>query len=153
MWFVYALLSALTAALVAIFAKVGLREVEPTLATTLRSIIMAGFLVVLSLGLGKFAGHALHRVDGKAWLMIAASGIAGAVSWLFYFLALRDGPASAVAALDRLSLVFVVVLAALFLAEALTWRIACGAALMVAGALLISTRSGDVARWWAAWFS
>jgi transporter family protein len=69
---------------------------------------------------------------------IVASGIAGALSWLFYFFALQNGPASAVSGIDRLSVVFVVILAALFLGEAFTIKTALGALLIVAGAILLT---------------
>ena len=118
MWILFAFLSAFTAALVAIFAKLGLREVDATLATTLRSLIMAVFLVGAAWALGKFDGFSMNALSGREWGLLALAGIAGALSWLFYFFALRDGSASAVVAIDRLSIVFVVLLAAVFLAEA-----------------------------------
>lgn len=135
MYLLYALLAAVTAALVAIFGKIGLHGVDSTLATTARGVIMAVVLVLASAIGGKFSG--LSSVNGRAWLFIALSGLAGATSWLAYFLALKLGPTTHVAAIDRLSIVFVIVLAALFLGEALTWRIAFGGALMIAGAVLI----------------
>ena len=144
MWILYAFLAALTAALVAIFAKLGLQNVDPTLATTLRSLIMALFLVLLSILLGKFNGFAVSTsLSGKEWALITLAGIAGALSWLFYFFALKYGSASAVVAIDRLSLVFVIILAALFLQEAITWRTLTGVLLMVTGALLISLKDND----------
>lgn len=149
MWALYALLSALTAALVAIFAKAGLRDVDPTLATTLRAIIMAGFLVVVSWLLGRFDGFAVANLDGKEWGLLVLAAVAGALSWLFYFLALRDGLASAVVAIDRLSIVFVVLLAALFLSEMLTWRTVTGALLMICGAVLVSLKQDDLMQLWS----
>ncbi|MBI1423847.1 MAG: EamA family transporter [Gammaproteobacteria bacterium] len=149
MWVLFAFLSAITAALVAIFAKLGLRDVDPTLATTLRSIIMAVFLLCMAWVLGKFNGFSMHNLSGKEWSLLVLAGISGALSWLFYFFALRDGTASAVVAIDRLSIVFVVVLAALFLAETISWRTLLGSVLMVAGALLISLKGNDFAKLWA----
>lgn len=149
MWIVFAFLSALTAALVAIFAKLGLREVDPTLATTLRSLIMATFLVTMAWLLGKFHNFSIHSLSGKEWGLLVLAGIAGALSWLFYFFALRDGAASAVVAIDRLSIVFVVVLAAVFLSEALSWRTLAGSVLMMTGAILISVKEDELARMWA----
>lgn len=136
MWLLLALLSAFFAALVAIFGKVGLERVDSTLATTIRGVIMAAILVLASLIGGKFSGFA--SIGGRAWWAILAAGIAGALSWLFYFLALKLGTASHVAAIDRLSIAFVIILAALFLGEALTWKLAIGGAFMVAGAILIA---------------
>lgn len=138
MWWVYALLSSITAALVAIFGKIGLQGVDSTLATTLRSIIMAVFMVLAALALGKFSGFSFSALGGRAWLFIVLAGIAGALSWLFYFLALQVGLVDKVVVIDRLSLVFVVVMAALFLGESLTWKVALGALLMIGGALLIA---------------
>ena len=149
MWVLFAFLSALTAALVAIFAKLGLRDVDPTLATTLRSIIMAVFLLCVAWMLGKFNGFSLHHLSGKEWTLLVLAGVSGALSWLFYFFALRDGSASAVVAIDRLSIVFVVLLAAVFLSETINWRTLLGSVFMVAGALLISLKSDDFAKLWA----
>jgi len=144
MWILYALLAAFTAALVAIFAKLGLQNVDPTLATTLRSVIMAMFLLLVSLLLGKFNGFTFSTsLSGKEWMLISLAGIAGALSWLFYFFALKLGSASAVVAIDRLSLVFVIILAAIFLQEAITWRAVAGTLLMVAGALFISLKENE----------
>jgi bacterial/archaeal transporter family protein len=100
MWPLYALLSAVAAAFVAIFAKLGLKDIDPTLATTLRSLVMALFLVIVTLASGKFNDFALSNYNDRQWGSIVLAGVAGAISWLFYFLALRDGNASAVAAND-----------------------------------------------------
>lgn len=144
MWILYAFLAAFTAALVAIFAKLGLQHVDPTLATTLRALIMAMFLVMVSLFLGKFNGFAISTsLSGKEWALLSLAGIAGALSWLFYFVALKHGSASAVVAIDRLSLVFVIILAAIFLQEAITWRSVTGIFFMVTGALFISLKENE----------
>jgi len=140
MWLFFAFLSAISAAGVAIFAKLGLETIDSTLATTIRSIIMAGFLVIVSFLLKKFDGFSITSFGPREWILIALAGIAGALSWLFYFFALKQGFASKVAAIDRLSLVFVVMLAAIFLGETLGWKSVLGALLMVAGALLITLK-------------
>ncbi len=137
MWIIYAFISSIAAALVAVFAKLGLKEIDSTLATIVRSMIMALFLVATGFFLKKFEGFSLGSFSQKDWILIVAAGIAGAISWLFYFLALKSGPATATVAIDRLSIVFVVILAALFLGEAFGWKSALGALLMVLGALLI----------------
>lgn len=139
-WLIFAFLSSLTAALVAIFGKLGLKGVDSTLATTIRSLIMASVLLIVSLSLNKFEGFSLRTISGGDWLLIILSGLAGALSWLFYFFALKTGVASKVVAIDRLSLVFVVVLSVLFLKEILSWRLLLGAFLMVLGAILITFR-------------
>lgn len=140
MWISFALLAALTAALVAVFGKLGLRTVDPTLATALRAVLMALFLVIAAALLGKFRGFTLASLAGRDVVLLVLAAAAGAASWWFYFLALRDGPASAVAALDRLSLVLVVLLAAVFLGETWSIRTLGGALLMAGGALLIAWR-------------
>ena len=137
MWIIYALGSAVTAALVAIFAKLGLRQVDTVLATTVRSFVMAVFLLVVSLAMKKFDGFSIASWSGREWGLIALAGVSGAVSWLFYFFALRAADASRVAALDRTSLVFVALLAALFLGEQLKMKAIFGIVLMVIGAILM----------------
>lgn len=134
-WVIFGLLAAVFAALVAILGKIGVRDVDPTAATAIRAVVMAIVLVALTLVLGK-AGS-LRDVNGRALGFIVLSGLAGAASWVAYFVALRDGPATGVAALDRLSIVFVLLLAIPFLGETFTWRAALGAALIVAGAVLL----------------
>lgn len=138
LWIIYALLSAIFAAGVAIFGKIGIKDVDSTLATTVRSIIMALFLVVVAVSLHKF--QQLENINSKAWIFIALSGVAGALSWLFYFYALKTGPVSGVVALDRLSVVFAVVLAILFLGEHLNWYSTLGAILLTGGAILMTLK-------------
>lgn len=135
MWIAYALLSAAFAGAVAILGKIGLKNIDNTLATSVRAVVMATFLVSASLVLNK--APLLKTIESRTLLFIVLSGVAGALSWLFYFLALKYGPATGVAALDRLSVVFVVILAALFLGEAMTLKTALGLVLIVGGALLL----------------
>jgi len=137
-WVFYAVMSAIFAALIAIFGKIGVKGVDTTLATTVRAIIMAIFLVATSLILGK--APLLSSINSKALTYIIFSGIAGALSWLFYFVALRNGPASGVAALDRTSVVFVFLLALLFLGERLTWKSGLGVSLVAIGAVLMALK-------------
>ena len=137
MWIIYAIISAVTAAGVAIFAKLGLKQIDTVLATTVRSLIMAGFLIVVSLLLKKFDGFSPASWTGREWGLIVLAGVSGAVSWLFYFLALRSADASRVAALDRTSLVYVALLAAVFLGEQLKMKAMFGIVLMVIGAILM----------------
>ena len=135
MWITYALLAAVFAAEVAILGKIGLKEVDSTLATTIRAVVMAIFLLGAAAVLQKFS--LIKTVGNQTLTFIIFSGVAGALSWLFYFLALKYGPATGVAALDRLSVVFVVILAAMFLGEALTLKSVSGLVLLVLGALLL----------------
>lgn len=137
-WVIFALLSAISAAFVAIFGKIGIANVDSTLATSVRAVVMALFLFFVSLSLGKL--KLLNTINSKALLFIIFSGIAGAMSWLFYFFALKKGPAAGVASLDRLSVVFVLLLAALFLAEKITLKSAIGAIFITIGAVLMSLK-------------
>lgn len=140
MWLFYAFLSAIFAALVAIFAKLGLKNIDTTLATTIRAVIMSAFLLVISFFLKKFENFSFGVLASRDWLLIVFAGIAGALSWLFYFFALKYGLASRVAAIDRLSLIFIILFAAVFLGEAFGWKSALGAILMVIGAILITLK-------------
>lgn len=137
-WIIYALGSAVFAALVAIFGKIGVSKIDSTLATTVRAVIMAVFLVVTSLVLGK--AELLSSINNKALFYIALSGIAGAISWIFYFFALKHGPTGGVAALDRTSVVFVLIVAALFLGEHITVKSGIGMALVATGAVLMALK-------------
>lgn len=134
MYIVFALLSAVSAALVAVFGKIGLGRVDTTLATTIRAIVMAFLLVLATLALKKWD---LSQITSRAYLFIFLAGVSGAASWLFYFLALKLGPATSVAAIDRLSVIFVIIFAALFLGESLTVKSILGGILIISGALLL----------------
>jgi transporter family protein len=133
LWLPLALGSAVFAALVAVFGKLGVNGVNTTVATAVRAAVMFLTLVIIALATGKTS---LAQFDGKAWLYIVLAGVAGALSWLCYFWALKVGRASHVAVIDRLSVVFIIVLAALFLGEDLTWKTGFGAALIALGAAL-----------------
>lgn len=137
MWMLFAAGSAVLAALVAIFGKIGLQDIDPTLATIIRGVVMAVLLVIAGFAFGKFRGLDLASFGGKAWLFIFLSALAGALSWICYFIALRTGPASAVAVIDKTSVVFVILLAAAFLGESLTVKSVLGILLTIAGSLLI----------------
>lgn len=137
MWIWYAVGSAVAASLVAIFGKIGLKDVDPTLATIIRGVFMAIVLVVAGLLFRKFEGFTIASLSGKAWIFIMLSALAGALSWVLYFIALKLGPASAVAVVDKFSVVFVIFFAAMFLGESLTIKSILGVILTVIGALLI----------------
>ena len=136
-WPFYAALSAVFAALVAIFRKIGLARIDPTLGAAVRSVIMAVFMVSAVIALKKF-DSAVFSSSSREWLFITLAGAAGALSWLFYFVVLRTGPASGVSAIDRLSIIVVIFLAALTLGEKLTWMKLLGGLLIVAGAVLVA---------------
>jgi transporter family protein len=98
---------------------------------------MAVLLVLAGFVFRKFDGFSAATLGGKAWLYIVLAATAGALSWVLYFTALRAGPASAVAVLDKMSVILVILFAALFLGEALTIKSILGIVLTVAGTLLI----------------
>jgi transporter family protein len=137
-WLVFAILSAITAALVAIFGKVGLEGIDANTATMIRAGIMFIFLVLVILTTGKASEISNIMSNNRALTYIALSGIAGALSWLFYFFALKIGEATQVASIDRLSIVFVLIFATLFIGEKITQKVAIGVALMAVGAILVA---------------
>lgn len=134
-WLAYALLSALFAGLVGIFGKIGMRDIDSTLATAVRSVIMAASLCLLVLFRTDL--NQMREISSKAWIFITLAGLAGAASWLCYFRALQIGDAVQVAPIDKLSVVVTVFLAVLLLGENLTWGIFFGAVLVVIGSLLV----------------
>jgi transporter family protein len=135
-WFILAILDAFFAALVAILAKVGLQGVDSTVATAVRAIVMAVFLVVFVTAMGK--EPQLTQLTSRDMVFIALSGVAGAVSWLLYFAALKLADASKVAPVDRASLLFVLVLSALILGEKITFKTAMAGTLIFIGVLLLA---------------
>jgi transporter family protein len=137
-WLIFALLSAVFAALVAIFGKIGLQGLDANTATTVRAVIMAVFLIIVILIEGKLGKVSEILSNNKALFYITLSGIAGALSWLFYFLAVKIGEVSKVAPVDKLSVVFAIVLAIIILGEKLTWAKAIGAALITIGVIIIA---------------
>ena len=135
-WIVFAVLSALSAGAVAIFGKIGLRGIDATLGVTIQAFVAAGFLGLASLVLSKF--KSVSSVTPHTWFFIVLSGVAGALSWLLYFMALKRGPVSPVVALGWLSVIFVFIFAVLFLHESFTWRSVVGALCIVVGAVLMT---------------
>ncbi len=134
-WYIYALISAFFAGLVAVFGKIGLRDVDSTVATTVRAVVMAVFLIFVIFSLGK--SSLISQINGRAFLFIILSGIAGALSWMFYFHALKQGNVAGVQTVDRLSILFSVILAAIFLGEALTFKTILAVLFVLAGAVLM----------------
>jgi len=135
-WFVLAVLDAFFAALVAIFAKVGLQGVDSNVATAVRAIVMTVFVVGFVVAMGK--GPQLTQLTSKDMVFIVLSGVAGAISWLLYFAALKMADASKVAPVDRASLLFVLVLSALLLGEKITLKTALAGTLIFIGVLLLA---------------
>ncbi|MDH5783331.1 MAG: EamA family transporter [Candidatus Bathyarchaeota archaeon] len=137
-WFLLAALSAFFAALVSIFAKIGLQGVDSTVGTAARAIIMMLFIVIFVISIGK--GPQLTQFTSKDMGFIILSGVAGALSWLFYFAALKLADASKVAPVDRASLLIVMVLAAFFLGEKMTLKTAIAGVLIFIGLVLLAVK-------------
>ena len=137
-WIIYALLSAIFASLVTIFGKIGLKDVDTNTATAIRAVIMALFLIAVILIQGKFTIVKQIIIQPTLIIFIILSGLAGALSWLFYFLALKTGKASQIVPLDRLSVIFTLILAAMFLGEKLSLKTVIGGITIVVGTILVA---------------
>lgn len=137
-WLVYALLSAISAAMVAVFGKMGLQHLDANTATAIRAVIMALFLVGVVIVQGKLNLISEIIENHKALFFIALSGIAGALSWLFYFMAIKNGQVSQVAPIDKLSVVFAVIFAVILFGEKISLIAAGGVALITLGALMVA---------------
>lgn len=135
-WFVWASLSAFFAGATAILAKVGVTGVNSNLATAIRTTVVLVFAWSIAFATSKPA--AVFELSRRTWLFLALSGLATGLSWLCYFRALQLGEASRVAPVDKLSIVFVIVFAALFLHEKLTWHQFVGGALVIVGAVVLA---------------
>jgi bacterial/archaeal transporter family protein len=135
MWWLYALLSALFAALTAIFAKVGIKGVDTDLATALRTVV----ILILAWAIAFFRGgtNTISSLSKHNLLFLCLSGIATGLSWVFYFKALQLGKVSQVAPVDKLSVAIAIILSAVFLGEIITIKTAIGAALIIAGTLVL----------------
>jgi bacterial/archaeal transporter family protein len=139
-WLIYALLAALTAAFVAIFGKIGLKNIDANSATAIRSVIMALFLLGVVAVQGKFGQLSGIFTQKRAMTFIVLTGVSGALSWIFYFLALKYGKVSQVAPIDKLSVVIAVVLAFFFLGEKISWINGIGVLLIALGAILVAIK-------------
>jgi transporter family protein len=135
MWRLYALLSALFAALTAIFAKVGVKNINSDLATAIRTTI----ILILTWGIVLFGQHVheIREVSRNTWLFLILSGVATGLSWLFYFKAIQLGDVSRVAPIDKLSVVITILLAFIFLKEQVDLKGIIGALLITAGSVLM----------------
>jgi len=135
-WQAWAVLSAVFAALTAIFAKVGVEDINPDLATFIRTVI-----VLISFALILFATGQLRNpgpISPKSWIFLVLSGLGAGASWLCYFRALKRGPATLVAPIDKLSVVLVALFGVVFLGERPSLNGWLGIALITAGAVLIA---------------
>ena len=135
MWFVFAVLSAIFAALTSILAKIGIDGVNSNLATAIRTVVV----VLMAWGM-VFLTHAqsgLQDISRKSWIFLILSGLATGASWLCYYKALQIGEASKVVPIDKMSVVFTLVLAFVFLHEELTIKSVIGCILIALGTLIM----------------
>ncbi len=135
-WFYWAILSAVFAALTAIFAKIGIQGVDSDLATLIRTAIIIVVLTAFVAYTHKWSNP--FELSSKTWLFLILSGLATGASWVCYFRALKIGDASKVAPVDKLSLVLVVVFAFMFLGERPSLREWSGIAMVAGGVLLLA---------------
>lgn len=134
MWWIYALLSAVFAALTAIFAKVGIKGVDTNLATAIRTVV----ILVLAWAIVIFRGnYNMGTLTKTNWAFLVLSGIATGLSWIFYFKALQLGKVEQVAPLDKLSVPLAIILATIFLGEKLTLKDSIGAFLIISGTFVL----------------
>ena len=138
-WQTWALLSACFAALTAIFAKIGVETINPDLATFIRTIVVLLAFSVLLFFTGQFAVPS--AVSSRTWLFLVLSGLATGASWLCYFRALKLGPATLVAPIDKLSVVLVALFGVVFLGERPSLQGWIGIGLIACGAVLIAIKS------------
>ena len=138
MYIIYALLGAMAASAGTIFAKLGLKNVDANLLTSIRGIVMAVIVSIAALSLGKLSATAIQSLSLKQWVFVILSGLGGALSWLFFYQALAAGPTVAVTVIDKLSVVFTAILAMIVLTEGLTFQSAIGLLLVFLGTLLVS---------------
>jgi transporter family protein len=136
MWILFALLAAFSAAVVTVLSKAGIKNLDPSLAFAVQAIM----IVIVAWAVIVFQGNAgeLKKVDSKTWIYLITAGVITTASSLLTFRALKLGDASRVNPLERLSLVFAIVMAGFFLKEKITLQIIIGAVLMAAGAIVIA---------------
>lgn len=136
MWIIWAVLAAISAALVIVLTKAGLKNVDPSLAFAIQAVL----ILLITWGVVFYQGNftSWKAIEKNAWIFLIAAGIFTSLSTLFSYKALSVGPASYVATVERMSLVIAIVLSVIFLKEKLTWQIVLGGTVMLAGAVLIA---------------
>ena len=135
MWWMYALLSALFAALTAVFSKVGIRGIDTDLATAIRTIVILMLAWVIALVKG--TASTIYTLNKQNLIFLCLSGLATGLSWIFYFKALQLGKVSQVAAVDKLSVALAIILSTVFLGEHLSVKTALGASLIIVGTIVL----------------
>jgi transporter family protein len=136
MWLFYALLSAFFAALTAIFAKIGIKNIDSDLATAIRTVV----ILLIAWGIVFFRGTAnsIGIISKHSLIFLVLSGVATGLSWIFYFRAIQIGTVSQVAPVDKTSLALTIALSVIFLGEPLSIKTAVGALLIIGGALVLA---------------
>ena len=137
-WQMWAVFSAVFAALTAVFAKIGVENINSDLATLIRTLVVICVLALIVYGTGQFQNPA--DISGRTYLFLLLSGLGTGASWLCYFRALKLGNAAQVAPIDKLSVVLVAVFGVIFLGEKLAAVNWLGVALVAAGAILVAVR-------------
>jgi transporter family protein len=137
-WQFWAFLAAVFAALTAIFAKVGIANVNSDFATLIRTLVIVAALTAIVAATGQFQSPG--SIDRRSWVFLVLSGLATGASWICYFRALKIGQASQVAPVDKLSVVLVAIFGAMFLGERLSWVNWLGVLLIALGAVLVAVR-------------
>ncbi|GHE35994.1 EamA family transporter [Sphingobacterium griseoflavum] len=136
MWILWAVMAAISAALVIVLTKAGLKNVDSSLAFAIQAVLILMITWSVVLIQGNF--YAWKTIDRNAWIFLLAAGVCTTLSTLFSYKALSMGPASYVATIERTSLVIAIILAIIFLKERVTWQIVVGGTVMIAGAVLIA---------------
>ncbi len=137
-WQFWAILSAVFAALTAIFAKIGVAGINADLATLIRTLIILALVAGIVAATGQWQSPS--SISSRSWIFLVLSGFATGASWLCYFRALKIGEAAKVAPIDKLSVVLVAVIGVMFLGEKLSWANWIGIALIAAGAVLVAVK-------------
>jgi transporter family protein len=141
MWILWAVLAAISAALVIVLTKAGLKNVDSSLAFAIQAVLILIITWSVVLYQGNF--NEWKTIEKNAWIFLLAAGVCTTLSTLFSYKALSLGKASYVATIERSSLVIAIVLSIIFLKEKLTWQIAVGGAVMIAGAVLIALSDAE----------
>lgn len=134
-WKIYALGSALFAGLTAILGKIGVQGINSNFATFVRTVVILGVTSMLLTFRSEW--QRMENLNTRSVLFLCLSGVATGLSWLCYYRALQLGPASKVAPVDKLSVVFAILLAAVFLGEKLTWTVLLGSGFIILGSLIL----------------
>lgn len=135
MWLVFAILSAVFAAATSIIAKIGIEGVDSNLATAIRTVVVVA--MAWGIVLVTHAETGLGTISTKSWLFLILSGLATGASWICYFYAIKLGDVSKVVPIDKCSLVLTIILAAVFLGEAMSWKTLVGSILIVTGTMIM----------------